>query len=94
MNAAAARVPAFAPGVKFRRDEVRDAWVVLAPERLFVPDAPAIEVLHLVDGARAEDAIVSTLSAKFAVPPDVMARDVASLLDGLADKGVIRWRTP
>lgn len=92
MSDAAARVPSFAPGVKFRFDDVRKAWVVLAPERMFVPDAPAVEVLQLVDGARREDEIVAALSAKFGVPVDVMRGDVGGLLGGLADKGVIRWK--
>jgi pyrroloquinoline quinone biosynthesis protein D len=88
---ASARVPAFANGVKFRFDAVRKAWVVLAPERMFVPDEPAVEVLQLVDGARREDEIVAALSAKFGVPVEAMRADVGGLLGGLADKGVIRW---
>lgn len=88
------RVPAFATGVKFRFDAVRKAWVVLAPERMFVPDDPAVEVLQLVDGARREDEIVASLAAKFGVPVAVMRTDVGGLLGGLADKGVIRWKAP
>jgi pyrroloquinoline quinone biosynthesis protein D len=87
-----ARVPTFAPGVKFRFDAVRNAWVVLAPERMFVPDAPAVEVLQLVDGVRRADEIVAALSEKFGVPLDVMRGDVDGLLGGLADKGVVRWK--
>ena len=45
-------VPVFGAGVKFRFDAVRDAWIVLAPERLFLPDEQAVEILKLVDGAR------------------------------------------
>lgn len=92
MSTPGARVPTFAPGVKFRLDQVRNAWVVLAPERMFVPDAPAVEVLQLVDGTRSEDALVAALSEKFGVPLDVMRGDVGGLLGGLADKGVIRWK--
>jgi pyrroloquinoline quinone biosynthesis protein D len=36
------RVPSFRRGTKFRFDTVRDAWIVLAPERLFVPDEQAV----------------------------------------------------
>ncbi len=47
-------MPRYAAGVKFRmrHDEAREAWVVLAPERLFVPDDQAVEILRLVDGER------------------------------------------
>jgi pyrroloquinoline quinone biosynthesis protein D len=37
-------VPCFGAGVKFRFDQVRDGWVLLAPERLFQPDETAVEI--------------------------------------------------
>jgi pyrroloquinoline quinone biosynthesis protein D len=86
-----ARVPTFRRGIKFRFDTVRDAWVVLAPERLFVPDEQAVEVLKLVDGARTLAAITEDLCARFAAPPDVVMQDVAAMLDDLAAKGVMTW---
>jgi coenzyme PQQ biosynthesis protein PqqD len=49
--------------VKLREDKARGRWVVLAPERMFVPDETALEVLRLVDGARSVDAIVDALAA-------------------------------
>lgn len=85
-----AAVPVFAPGTKFRFDAVRDTWVVLAPERLFVPDAPAVEILRLVDGRRSLGAIVDDLAARFDAPRDVLARDVSAMLRDLADRGAIR----
>ena len=85
------RVPAFRRGVKFRFDTVRDAWVVLAPERLFVPDEQAIEVLKLVDGVRTLADITDDLCARFAAPQDVVMQDVAALLQDLAEKGVLTW---
>ncbi len=86
-----ARVPAFRRGTKFRFDTVRDAWVVLAPERLFVPDEQAVEVLKLVDGARTLAGIVDDLCARYDAPRDAVFADVAVMLDDLADKGVIAW---
>ncbi len=85
-----AAVPAFAVGVKFRFDRVRDGWVVLAPERVFVPDTHAVEILRLVDGQRSLGAIIDALAARFDAPRDVLARDVAGLLHDLADRGAIR----
>ncbi len=86
-----ARVPAFRRGVKFRFDTVRDAWIVLAPERLFLPDAPAVEVLKLVDGTRSLGAIVDDLCTRFDAPRDVVLTDVAAMAQDLADKGVLSW---
>jgi pyrroloquinoline quinone biosynthesis protein D len=86
-----AAIPALAPGVKFRFDTVRQAWVVLAPERLFLPDEQAISILNLVDGVRNLGAIIDDLAARFAAPREVIAGDVAAMLQGLVDKGVLRW---
>jgi pyrroloquinoline quinone biosynthesis protein D len=83
-------VPRFAPGTKLRFDEVRSAWVVLAPERLFLPDENAIEVLKLVDGTRAAAAIVDDLAARFAAPREEIEGDVLDMLRDLAERGVLR----
>jgi pyrroloquinoline quinone biosynthesis protein D len=82
-------VPAFGRGVKFRFDGVRQSWVLLAPERLFVPDEQAIEILKLVDGVRSLGAIIDELAERFAAPRDLIARDVAAMLGDLANKGAI-----
>lgn len=89
IEAAEARVPAFARGVKFRYDQTRAAWVILAPERLFLPDEQAVEVLRLVDGTRSLGGIVDDLCRRFAAPREVVATDVATMLDDLAAKGVL-----
>jgi len=78
----------FAPGVRLQEDRARGRWVVMAPERLFVPDETALEVLRLVDGARGEAAVVDALATKFAAPREVIAADVAALLDDLRGRGV------
>ena len=79
----------FAPHVKFRHDETRGRWVVLAPERLLLPDEQAVEILKLVDGARSVDAVIDALAARFDAPRAVIAGDVTAMLQELADKGVL-----
>ncbi len=85
------RIPSFRRGIKFRFDSVRDAWIVLAPERLFVPDEHAVEVLKLIDGARTLSDIADDLCARFDAPREVVMADVAAMLDDLAERGVIAW---
>jgi pyrroloquinoline quinone biosynthesis protein D len=80
----------FAPHARFRFDEVRQAWVVLAPERLLLPDEQAVEILRLIDGERAVDAIIDELASRFDAPPDVIAGDVLPMLQDLFDKKVLR----
>ena len=82
-------VPRFRPGVKFRFDPVRETWVVLAPERLFLPDEQAVEILKLIDGTRNLGAIADDLAARFSAPRDVIIADVAVMLGDLAEKGAI-----
>ncbi len=83
-----ASVPRLARGVKLREDTARGRWVVLAPERMFVPDETALEVLKLLDGARNVDAVVDELAARFAAPREEIAADVLEMLRDLAAKGV------
>ncbi len=85
-------IPAFAIGVKFRFDAVRDAWVLLAPERLFLPDEQAVEILKLVDGARGLALIIDELTARYEAPRALIASDVETMLRDLTDKGVVRWQ--
>jgi pyrroloquinoline quinone biosynthesis protein D len=84
-------VPVFGAGVKFRFDTVREAWIVLAPERLFLPDEQAIEILKLVDGTRTLSTIIDALAIRFDAPRDLIAGDVTTMLGDLGDKGVVRW---
>ena len=86
---AADAVPTLRPGVKFRFDRTRDAWVLLAPERLFLPDEIAVEVLKLVDGARSVAAIIDALAAAFAAPRAVIETDVLAMLEDLRGKGAL-----
>ena len=79
----------FPPHVKFRFDERRQAWIVLAPERLLLPDEPAVEILKLVDGARTVDAIVDELAGRFDAPRAEIAGDVRGMLQDLIDKKVL-----
>ena len=82
-------VPAFARGVRLKLDATRDVWVVLAPERMFLPDEVALEVLKLVDGVRTLRAIADVLSARFAAPRQEILNDVAEMLADFAAKGAL-----
>jgi pyrroloquinoline quinone biosynthesis protein D len=80
----------FAPHVRFRFDERRKAWIVLAPERLLLPDEQAVAILQLIDGKRDVDAIIDELAGQFDVPRNVIAGDVLPMLQDLVDKKVLR----
>ena len=82
--------PRFAPGVRLHHDKARARWVVMAPERMFIPDETALEVLQLVDGARDLDAIIEALVAKFSAPRDVIAADVRAMVQDLTNRGALQ----
>jgi len=85
-----ASVPRFRRSVKFRFDAVREAWVLLAPEKLFMPDEVAVEILKLIDGARTIAEIADDLAARFDAPRDVIAADVMVTLDELSVRGAVQ----
>jgi pyrroloquinoline quinone biosynthesis protein D len=76
--------------VKFRFDERRQAWIVLAPERLLLPDEQAVGILKLVDGQRSIDAIIDGLAGQFDAPRAEIAADVIAMLQDLIDKRVLQ----
>ena len=85
-----ALVPALPRGVKLRFDKARDAWVLLAPERVLVPDEVAVEILKRCDGKASVAAIVDDLAAAFGAGPDQVRADVEVFLADLAEKGMMR----
>jgi len=83
-------VPTLPRHIKLRHDTARNRWMILAPERVLMPDAIALEVLQLCDGQRSVAAIAETLAGHYTAPQERILGDVTSLLQDLADKGVIR----
>jgi pyrroloquinoline quinone biosynthesis protein E len=82
--------PAFTRFSRLHEDRVRNRFVILAPERAYEIDAISLAVLRMIDGRKAVAEIVAQLSAQYGAPPDVVARDVSALLQGLADKCLLR----
>ena len=83
-------VLSFPRHVKFRFDARRQAWIVLAPERPFLPDEQAVEILKLVNGTRSVDAIIDELAGQFDALRAEIAGDVATMLQDLIDKKVLQ----
>lgn len=84
-----ASAPRLPPHVKLRFDEARKRWVVLAPERVLMPDEIAVDVLQRCDGVATVATIAAALAEKYAAPRDEVTRDVIEMLQDLMDKGVI-----
>jgi pyrroloquinoline quinone biosynthesis protein D len=82
--------PAMPPYIKLRHDAGRNRWIILAPERLFDPDAIAVEVLKLCDGARTVGDIADVLAKEYNAPREDIEADIIAMLQDLADKGVVK----
>lgn len=81
--------PKLPRGVRLRRDEVRDQWLLLAPERVLHPDPIAVAVLERCDGIRTVTAIVDDLAQNYAAPRERIETDVKAMLADLAAKRVL-----
>ena len=79
-----------APHIVFRFDETRKRWIMMAPERLMLPDEQAVEILKLVDGKTSVGGIVDVLAGRYdQAPRELIAKDVTAMLQDLADKGCL-----
>ena len=81
--------PRLAPGVRLKDDKARGQTVLLAPERVLVPDATAIVVLRRLDGARTVSQLSEDLAAEYDAPAETIRADVLEMLADLSEKGFV-----
>ena len=81
------------PGTRLTHDKVRDAWTLMAPERVLVLDEIAYEVVsEIVSSDGALGGVIDRLSEKFDAPRDDIASDVLQMLKPLLDKKLLRTK--
>ncbi len=82
--------PRLPRGVRLVHNEAQGGWVLLAPERVFKPDAIAMEILKRCTGLVNVDTIVDDLAKAFpGAPRERIHDDVVKLIGGLADKKLL-----
>jgi pyrroloquinoline quinone biosynthesis protein D len=86
----AASQPGLPPHIKLRHDAGRGRWHVLAPERVFEPDPIAVEILKRCDGVMSVAAIAEVMAKEYNAPIADIQGDIISMLQELADKGVVK----
>src|SRR6266404_2582097 len=90
LEVSATSVLRLAPHIVFRFDDTRQRWIMMAPERLMLPDEQAVEILKMVDGKANVGAIVDALAARYTqAPRELITKDVTAMLQDLADKGCL-----
>ncbi|MEV0263523.1 pyrroloquinoline quinone biosynthesis peptide chaperone PqqD [Streptomyces sp. NPDC050617] len=80
--------PALVPAAVLRHDAVRDAELLLLPERVVVLSGTAAEILRLCDGDREVPAIVEELTARYPGAP--VAAEAPRFLDRVRGEGWLR----
>ena len=73
-------------GVRLVDSAAQGGLVLLAPERVFKPDAIAAEILKRCTGEATLAAIVDALAAAYGAPRERVLADVSTLLRSLVDK--------
>jgi coenzyme PQQ biosynthesis protein PqqD len=76
-------------GVRLKRDETRNEWLLLAPERVVKTDAIAVEILKRCDGVATLSEIVDNLAATFKADRALIDKDVRAMLSELAAKRMV-----
>lgn len=84
-----ASVPSLPKGVRLHYDAPRERWVLQAPERLFVLDPIALDIVKRCDGQATVGRIAEDLAAAYEAPREVVLGDVTALLQDFAEKKVV-----
>ena len=82
-------VPRLPRGVRLVDSPAQGGMVLLAPERVFKPDAIAVEILKRCDGEATIATIANDLSTAYNAPRERVIADVKTLLGALADKQLL-----
>ena len=82
-------VPRLPRGVRLIDSPAQGGMVLLAPERVFKPDAIALEILKRCNGTASVSAIADELAATYNAPRERVLDDVKLLLGSLADKQLL-----
>ena len=84
-----ASVPQFGRGVRLRHTAQDDAWVLLAPEKMFELDQISAEILRRIDGEKSVSAIVDDLCRTFDADRSEVLEDVRAFIADFAMKRVL-----
>jgi pyrroloquinoline quinone biosynthesis protein D len=81
--------PRLPRGVHLKHDDIRDEWLLLAPERVLKTNPIAVEILKRCNGVATLSEIVDDLAAQFKAERVQIDTDVRALLGELAAKRMV-----
>jgi len=82
--------PHLAPGVRLHFDEIRQAWMLLAPERVLMLDETSLDIVQRCNGVTPVETLVDDLARAYSADRSEIDGDVRALLAGLIDKRVLQ----
>lgn len=83
-------VPLLPRHVRIQYDPVRQAFAVLAPEKVFWPNDVSLSILRRCDGRSTIAEIISDLADEFNASSSEVADDVTAFLQEWSDKLLVR----
>jgi hypothetical protein len=69
---------------------VRDAWLLLVPERVLFPCPTTTDILERLAAPRSLGALAAELAGEYDAPTEAILADIADLLGELVEKGYVR----
>ncbi|MGQ7793473.1 PqqD family protein [Faunimonas sp. B44] len=75
---------------RLRFCEVRQAWLLLVPERVLFPCPTTVEVLERLAEPKRLGVLAAELAAEYDAPPEAIEADLGPLLGDLVEKGYVR----
>jgi pyrroloquinoline quinone biosynthesis protein D len=85
-----ASMPSLPGHVRIQYDPVRQAYAVLAPEKVFWPNEISLDILRKCDGARPVGEIAAELAVEYEADEADVAADVTEFLQEWCDKLLVR----
>ncbi|MCO4318188.1 pyrroloquinoline quinone biosynthesis peptide chaperone PqqD [Phyllobacterium sp. 21LDTY02-6] len=81
--------PRLRPHVRLQYDNIRAAWALLSPEKVFWPNEVSLDILRLCDGHRDVGEMIAVLAEQYAAEADEIAPDVTGFLQEWSDKFLV-----
>src|SRR5260370_26920453 len=92
LEVSAASVLRLAPHIVFRFDDTRQRWIMMAPERLMLPDEQAVQIPQLVGGETGLRPLIHPPATPHThAPRQLVPPHLTPLLPELAHQG---WLAP
>ena len=81
--------PALKRHVRLQYDEVRAAWALLSPERVFWPNEVSLDILRLCDGRHTVVEMIAELGNQYGADKAEIEPDVSGFLQEWSDKFLV-----